>query len=92
MFEGWSAHDIIGPLNKTEVRATLLGCEIPPTCFRTWDSIENMIMTSSEAVKMILHQSAIVKQKVEEQHRIEVLKRQREARATVRNVRRRLGQ
>lgn len=91
MFEGWSAHNIIGTLNKAEVEAALLDFKKPASSFRTWDSIEAMIMSSSDDVKTILYQSAIAKKDVEKQHEANVLKRRREARAMVRNVRRRLG-
>lgn len=91
MFNGWSAHDIIGSLNKKEVRAALLDFGLNPKCFRTWDSIEKLILTSSDTIKTTLHQSAIAKGNIEEQHRMEVLKCRLEARAMVRNVRRRLG-
>lgn len=90
-FNGWSAHDIIGSLTRTEVRLALLDHGIRPNCFRTWDAIEAMIMTSSDEVKSVLYQSAIAKSNIEEQHRLTTLKRQREARAVARNVRRRLG-
>lgn len=90
-FEGWTAHDIIGTLNRREVIAALLEQEIPPSSFRSWDSIGQMIMSSSDDVKMILHESAIAKKDVEDQHQATLLKCRREARAMVRNVQRHLG-
>jgi hypothetical protein len=33
LFDGWSAYDIVGPLNKKEVRAALLDYEIEKSCF-----------------------------------------------------------
>lgn len=39
-FNNWSAHDIVGPINKREVCAALLDYEINKFCFRTWDTIE----------------------------------------------------
>ena len=90
-FNGWTAHDIIGPLNKREVRAALLDYSIEKSCFRTWDSIEDMILHCSDDVKNVVYQSGVVKARVEEEHRKEVHKRRREAEIMSRNVRRRLG-
>ena len=90
-YEGWSSHDIIGTLNRAEVKAALLDQKLLTLDFRTWNSIDKMIQSSSDMVKTILHESAMAKKDVEDQHRASVLKRRREARAMVRNVRRRLG-
>ena len=51
-----------------------------------------MILSSSDMVKTILHESAIAKKDVKDQHQVMVLKRQCEAQAMVRNVRRCLGE
>lgn len=91
-FDGWSAHEIIGPLNKKEVRAALLDYEIPRSCFRTWDTIEEMILNSTVEVKEVLHRSGIAKGNVEEEHRNVMRKRRREALEMSRSVRRRLGE
>ena len=91
-FDGWSAHDIIGPLNKKEVRTALLDYEIEKSSFRSWDSVERMILRSSDEVKEVLFQCGQAKKRVEDEHRICGLKRRREARMMSRNVRRRLGQ
>ena len=90
IFNNWSAHDIVGPLNKSEVRAALLDYPIERSCFRTWDSIESMILSSSDEVKSILYQSGVAKARVEEEHRVLVHKRHREAETMSRNVRRHL--
>jgi hypothetical protein len=90
-FAGWSAYDIVGPLNKSEVRSALLDYDIERRCFRTWDSIEQMIFKASDEVKHVLYQCSLAKKKVEEQHRLEMLKRHRENDTMTRNVRRRLG-
>jgi hypothetical protein len=90
IFNNWSAHDIVGPLNKREVRAALLDYAIERSCFRTWDSIEKMILSSSDEVKSVLHQSGVAKARVEEEHQIVIHKRHREAEISSRNVRRRL--
>jgi hypothetical protein len=50
-FDNWSAHDIIGPLNKREVCAALLDFEIERKYFRTWDTIEEMVVNSTDEVK-----------------------------------------
>jgi hypothetical protein len=91
-FDGWSAYDIVGPLNKREVRAALLDYEIEKSSFRSWDSVEEMIMRSSVEVKNVLYRSSMAKRKVEEQHRIMELKRKRESMTMMRNVRRRIGE
>lgn len=91
-FHGLSAHDIIGPLNKREVRTALLDYEIEKSCFRTWDSVERMILRSSDEVKEVLFQCGEAKRVVEEEHHMSGLKRRREARVMSRNVRRRLGE
>ena len=88
---GWTAHDIVGPLNKKEVRAALLDYEIERSSFRTWDSIEEMVLTSSDEVKNVLYESGLAKKKVEEEAEKVARKRRAEARAMSRNVRRRIG-
>jgi hypothetical protein len=90
-FDGWSAHDIVGPLNRKEIRTALLDYEIEKKNFKTWDAIERMILNSSEEVKFVLFRCGEAKKNVEEQHRLTTLKRRRENRMTIRNVRRRLG-
>ena len=92
IFNGWSAYDIVGSLNKKEIRALLLDYDIERGSFRTWDAIEDMILASSDEVKNVVYQGASAKRKVEEQHRIEILKRKREEELLARNVRRRLGE
>lgn len=91
-FEGWTASDIVGPLNKKEVRAALLDYEIEKSSFRSWDTVEEMIMRSSDEVKDVLYRSSMAKRKVEEQRRIDDLKRKREDLTMRRNVRRRIGE
>ena len=88
-FENWSAHDIVGPLNRAEIRSALLDFKIEKKCFRTWNSIEEMILSSSDAVKRVVYESSLVKRKIEEQHRQDIVKRKREDQALARNVRRR---
>ena len=90
-FIGWSAYDIVGPLNKREVQAVLLDYGIEKKWFRSWDSIEEMIMRSSHEVKTVLYESSMAKKKVEEQRRIAELKRKRESETMARNVCRQLG-
>ena len=89
-FTGWSAHDIVGPLNKSEVRGCLLDFNLEKACFRTWDSIEQMIWTVSDDVKNVIYRCAMAKRNVKQQHRVSVLKRKREYQKMTRNVRRRL--
>jgi hypothetical protein len=89
-YDGWTAHDIIGPLNKREVRAALLDFEIQKSNFRNWDSVERMVLGSSDDVKNVLFRCGEAKRKVEDEHRICMLKRRRESRMMSRNVRRRL--
>lgn len=91
-FEGWRACDIVGSLNKSEVRSVLLDFDLEKSCFRSWDSIENMISNSSDEVKDVLYRSALAKKKVEEQHRAATLKRKREYKELLRNTRRRMGE
>ena len=67
-FENWSAHDIVGPSNRAEIQSALLDFEIEKKCFRTWNSIEEMILSSSDAVKRVVYESSLVKRKIEEQH------------------------
>jgi hypothetical protein len=90
-FKDWTAYDIVGPLNKREVRAAVLDFEIKKGCFRTWDTIERMLGKCSDEVKTVIYESAMSKKAVEESHRIDVLKRRREAVTFERNVRRRIG-
>ena len=90
-FNGWTAHEIIGPLNRSEVRAALLDYGIQRNCFRTWNAIERLVLESSDEVKNILYQCGMTKARVEEQHRLAVAKRHREDLTMTRNVRRRLG-
>ena len=92
MFDGWSAHNIVGPLNRSEVRNALVDHGIQRNCFRSWASIEHMILESSDEIKDILYQCGLTKARVEEQHRIMVAKRRREDLFLRRNVRRRLGE
>ena len=92
MFEGWSAYDIVGPLNKREVRAALLDFRIERVAFRTWDSIETMLLSSSDEVKDAVYRCSLVKRKVEEEHRQAGIKHKREEDVRSRNVRRRLGE
>jgi hypothetical protein len=91
-FYGWSAYDIVGLLTKKEIRSALLDFQIEKSCFRTWDSIEDMILTSSDEVKAVVYESAMAKKKIDEQHRIAVLKRKLEDQTIARIVRRRLGE
>jgi hypothetical protein len=90
-FDGWTAHAIVGPLNKKEVQTALLDYGIERSSFRTWDSIEHMILNSSERVKQTLYECGEVKRNVEEQHRLATLKRRHDERSIRRIVRRRLG-
>ena len=90
-FQGWSAHEIVGPLNRSEVRAALLDHGIQRNCFRTWNTIERMVLESSDEIKTILYQCGLTKAKLEEQHRLMVAKRHREDLMMTRNIRRRLG-
>lgn len=90
-FDGWSAHDIVGPLNRSEVRGALLDHGIQRNCFRTWNTIERMVLESSDEIKNILYQCGLTKARVEEQHRLVVAKRRREDLLIARNVRRRIG-
>ena len=90
-FQGWSAYDIVGPLNKAEIRAALLDFQIERSCFRTWDSIEDMILSSSDEVKRVVYESAVTKKNVEDQHRLAVCKRHLENQTMERNTRHRLG-
>jgi hypothetical protein len=91
-FEGWSAHDIVGSLNKAEVRSALLDFDLEKSCFRSWNSIEHMILNTSDDVKNAIYQSALAKEKVEEHHRRAMLKRKREYEMIVRNMRRRMSE
>jgi hypothetical protein len=91
-FDGWSAYEIMGPLNRKEVRATLLDYDIERGCFRMWDMIEKMILASSDEVKDVVYQSALVKTKIEEQHQIDLLKHKHEEEFMARNVHWRLDE
>ena len=51
-----------------------------------------MILSSSDTVKRVVYESSLVKRKVEEQHRQEVVKRKQEYQTLARNVRCRLGE
>lgn len=90
-FAGWSAHEIIGPLNRREVRAALLEYNIERSCFRTWNTIEEMVLKSGDDVKTTLYESGLAKANVEKQHQLIGVKRHREAMAMARNVRRHIG-
>ena len=90
-FDGWSAVDIVGSLNKREVRALLLDFGIEKSCFRSWDAIEEMILGASDEVKDVVYQSAKTKENIEERHRLEMRKRRLETQVMMRNIRRRIG-
>jgi hypothetical protein len=90
-FSGWSAHEIVGPLKKQEMRVSLLDYGIEKAKFRTWDTIERMVLESSDEIKMVLYQNGEAKRKVEEDHRACVGKRHRETQTMRINVRRRLS-
>jgi hypothetical protein len=90
-FNNWTAHEIIGPLNKREVRSALLDHGFERKCFRTWDLIEEVVLNSTDEVKEILYQAGLTKNRVEEQERRASLKRKRESMMMQRNIRRRLG-
>lgn len=90
-FAGWSAHQIIGTLNRNEVRAALLEFKMEKSSFRTWDTIEKMILESSDDVKRVLYECGVTKANVERQHQISGLKQHREAMAMARNIRRHIG-
>ena len=85
-FAGWSPSDIVGSLNRSEVRAALLDHDIAKGSFRSWNSIEQMILEASDDVKNILYQSVLVKGKIKEQHHISKLKRKLEQQMMLRNV------
>ena len=91
-FAGWSAHDIVGSLNKAEVRAALLDYDIEKKCLRSWDAIETMLLNASDEVKNTLYQCALTKGRIEEQHQMATRKRRLEEQMMSRNVRRRLGE
>lgn len=90
-FDGWSAVDIVGSLNKREVRVLLLDYGIKRSCFRSWDAIEEMIMGASDEVKDVIYRSAKTKENIEEQHRFEMRKRHLESQTMMRDIRRRIG-
>ena len=90
-FDDRSAVDIVGSLNKKEVRALLLDYGIKKACFRSWDAIEEMILGASDEVKNVVFQGAKAKGDIEIQHQHEVRKRHVEAQASMKNVRRRIG-
>jgi hypothetical protein len=50
-----------------------------------------MLLSTSDEVKKIVYESALVKKKVEEEQRIAGVKRRLECKKMSRNVRRRLG-
>jgi hypothetical protein len=90
-FENWSAYDIVGPLNRAEVRAVLLDYGFERKHFRSWNSIETLILSSSDEVKNVVFECAEAKRKVEEDHRRVVLKRRLDDQTFRRNVRQRIG-
>jgi hypothetical protein len=90
-FQQWSAHDIVGPLNKAEIRAALLDYRMERSLFRTWDSIERLILGCSDEIKQVLYQCGVAKAKIEEERRVAGRKRRRDAQTMARNVRRHLG-
>ena len=90
-FDGRSAYNIVGCLSKREVQSVLLDYPIEKRWFRSWDTIEEMILTSSDEVKNVVYRSAITKKKIEDEHRKEVEKRRVESRKMSRNVRRHIG-
>jgi hypothetical protein len=53
-FARWSAHNIVGPLKKSEVRTSLLEYGIEKAEFQMWDTIECMVLESSDEIKMVL--------------------------------------
>jgi hypothetical protein len=91
-FKNWTAHDIVGPLNKAEIKAVLLDHGFERIRFRTWDSIEELILTSSDEVKKIVYESAVAKKKIEDQHQMEVRKRRLEDQKFERKVRQKLSE
>lgn len=90
-FAGWSAHEIIGPLNQREVRTALLEYNIERSCFRSWNTIEQMVLKSGDDVKRVLYESGVTKANIEKQHQVIGLKQHREAMAMVQNVCRHIG-
>ena len=90
-FEGWTAYDIVGCLSKREVQSVLLDYPIEKRWFRSWDTIEEMILMSADNVKNVVYQSAIAKKKIEDEHRKEVERRRIESQRLARNVRRYIG-
>ena len=91
IYQGWTAYDIVGSLKKSEVRAALLDYSIERSCFRTWDSIKDMILNSSDEVKSVVRRCADAKADIEEEHQIATRKRHREEKKLSRNVRQRLS-
>lgn len=69
-FAGWSAHKIVGSINQKEVQAAILGHEIEGTNFWIWDSIEQMILRSSDDMKVVLHECGVAKANIEKQHQL----------------------
>jgi hypothetical protein len=90
-FDGWSAYDIVGPLSKAEIRAILLDYGIERKWFRSWNSIEEMLLGSSDEVKRVVYRSAVTKRNVEDAAHYEMKKRKREARKEDRSVHRCIG-
>ena len=64
-FDDRSAVDIVGSLNKKEVRALLLDYGIEKACFQSWDAIEEMIFGASDEVKNVVFQGAKAKGDIE---------------------------
>jgi hypothetical protein len=73
-------------------RRVLLEYPIERSCFRTWDTIEEMILKSSDEIKDVVYRSGVAKAKIEEEHHNMVLKRKRENQVMRRNVWRRIGE
>ena len=90
-FDGWTAYDIVGCLSKREVQSVLLDYSIEKRWFRSWDTIEEMILRSPDDVKNVVYQSAIAKKKIEDEHRRELERRRIESQRLARNVRRHIG-
>lgn len=90
-FAGWTAHQIVGPLNKKEVDAALVEFKIERSSFRTWNTIEQMIMSRGDNVKGTLYKCGVAKANVEKQQELIGIKRRQEAKAMARNVHRHLS-
>ena len=63
---------IVGLLNKVKA---LLDSLIERACFQKWDSIETMLLLSSNVVKDAVYKALVTKRKVEEQKQIVGVKR-----------------